>query len=167
MKKHSLRVMSALLFSALFSVLVGAAVAGESKSFPLAPAYQEECGSCHLAFPPALLPVASWRAVMAGLTRHFGSDASLDQAKAREIGNYLDANAARREQYATRDAGGRPLLRITEGDWFRREHRSGHDGITAAVWQLPSVKSAANCAACHRGAAQGDYSEREIRIPRS
>lgn len=32
---------------------------------------------------------ASWRAVMRGLGRHFGSDASLDAAKAGEIGTFL------------------------------------------------------------------------------
>lgn len=144
---------------------VGGALADGAKSYPLTPAYKEECGSCHIAYPPALLPPASWRAVMGGLPRHFGSDASLDAAKAKEISDTLDAAATRRDRAAATDAKGRPLLRITESDWFLRKHRDGHDGITSAVWKLPAVKSPANCAACHRGAERGDYSERDIRIP--
>ena len=58
--------------------------------------WQNECGSCHVAFPPRLLPAASWRAVMSGLDKHFGSDASLDAASAREIGAFLEKNAGSR-----------------------------------------------------------------------
>jgi hypothetical protein len=34
------------------------------------------------------------------------------------------------------------------------------------VWRLAAVKSPANCAACHTTAEQGDFRERNIRIPR-
>src|SRR5512146_2667484 len=51
--------------------------------------WQTECGSCHVAYPPRLLPAESWRAVMSGLDKHFGSDASLDPAAVREIGAFL------------------------------------------------------------------------------
>jgi hypothetical protein len=151
----------------VLSLTAGAALADGAKIFPLSATYKEECGSCHVAYPPELMSQASWRGVMRGLDKHFGSDASLDRAKAAEISAFLDANAAGRDKYATVDAEGRPLLRITDGAWFRREHRDGHDGITPAVWKSPAVKSAANCGACHRGAEQGDYSESKIRIPRS
>ena len=40
-------------------------------------AWKAECGSCHAAYPPGLLPAPSWRAVMAGLDRHFGTDATI------------------------------------------------------------------------------------------
>lgn len=126
------------------------------------PAYRNECGSCHIAFPPSLLTANSWRAVMAGLDKHFGSDASLDTDTAGDITKFLVANAGRRETAAP---DGTPLLRITETRWFRKEHRDGHDGITAGVFRSAAVKSAANCSACHRDAEQGDYSEGRIRIP--
>ena len=29
--------------------------------------WRTECGECHLAYPPAMLPAASWQAVMGGL----------------------------------------------------------------------------------------------------
>jgi hypothetical protein len=122
------------------------------------PLWQSECGSCHVAFPPRFLPAESWRAVMAGLDRHFGSDASLEPAAAREIGAFLEKNAGS-GRYAT---SARPVLRITETRWFVREH----DEVPARAWKSPKVKSAANCAACHLQAESGNFSEHNIRIPR-
>ena len=55
-----------------------------------------------------------------------------------------------------------PQDRITRAAWFVREH----DEVHAATWALPAVKSAANCAACHTRADQGEFRERDIRIPR-
>lgn len=120
--------------------------------------WQTECGSCHVAFPPRLLPAESWQAVMSGLDKHFGSDASLDAPSAREIGAFLDKNAGRNRHMKS----DKPLLRITETRWFVREH----DEVPGRVWKNPKVKSAANCAACHTKAESGSYRERDIRIPR-
>ncbi|NMG43670.1 cytochrome C [Aromatoleum toluvorans] len=128
------------------------------------PVYRSECGSCHIAFPPALLGANSWRAMMAGLDKHFGSDASLDAGTAAVITKFLVANAGRRDTSGT---DGSPQLRISDTPWFRKEHRDGHDGITQGIFRSEAVKSAANCAACHRDAGQGDYSERNIRIPKN
>ena len=125
--------------------------------------YREECGSCHIVYPPQFLSEQSWSALMSSLANHFGSDASLDDATAREIGEFLRANAGRR---ATVDASGHPLERISETVWFRSAHRPGEDGLTEAIFDSEPVKSPANCGACHRQAADGDYSERSIRIPR-
>ena len=47
------------------------------------PAYVQECGSCHAAYPPGMLPARSWQRVMGGLDRHYGSDASLDAPTSR------------------------------------------------------------------------------------
>lgn len=151
------------LVAAMTVLLAGGAAADEERrSEPLGAAYVEECGSCHVAFPPGLLGRDSWRAVMAGLEKHFGSDASLEAARTAEIGAWLETRAGRRDEV---DRAGQPLLRISQTRWFQREHRDGHDGITAGVWQSEAVKTPANCAACHRDAAAGDYSERNIRIP--
>lgn len=121
------------------------------------PAYLQECGSCHVAYPPALLPAASWRRLMSGLDRHFGSDAALDAATTRAISDWLQANAAS----GSRRAEEPPEDRITRSAWFQREHRK----VDAAVWTLPSVKSAANCGACHTQADRGSFRERELRAP--
>lgn len=113
--------------------------------------WQAECGSCHIAYPPQLLPAETWRKIMNGLDKHFGSDATLDPAAAADIGAFLAANAARGKR-AWR-AGS--ALRITETAWFRKEHRK----ISDARWKSQKVKSAANCAACHAGAERGEYDD--------
>jgi hypothetical protein len=118
--------------------------------------WQAECGSCHVAYPPRLLPAESWRAVMSGLSKHFGSDASVDVSSATEITDFLERNAGKK-----RDAGP-ALLRITETRWFKREH----DEVADRVWKNPKINSPANCAACHTQAESGNYSERNIRIPK-
>lgn len=119
--------------------------------------WQTECGACHVAYPPRLLPAESWRTLMSGLERHFGSDASLPPAARQEIGAFLEKNAG-----SNRQAAGQPILRITETRWFKREH----DEVPDRTWKNPKVKSPANCAACHTQAESGNYSEHGIRIPR-
>ena len=57
-------------------------------------AWQQECGSCHLAYPPTLLPKASWQGLMTGLDDHFGENASLDPATRTDILRFLEAHAA-------------------------------------------------------------------------
>lgn len=117
--------------------------------------WRTECAACHVAYPPALLPSPSWRAVMGGLDRHFGVDASLDPRAVAEIAAFL-------ERHAGRDRGGRATARITETPWFRREHRK----VPAAAWRHPGVKSAASCAACHPGAERGEFDDDSVRVPR-
>ena len=95
---------------------------------------------------------------MSNLSRHFGADASLDAASAKELSAWLAANAAtsKRVQEAPPDD------RITRSAWFVRKH----DEVPARVWKLPAVKSAANCNACHQQAQQGIFNEHDVRIPR-
>jgi hypothetical protein len=153
-----------LVILALALLAVSATQASDVKRFKQTnKAWQEECASCHIAYPPGLLSPASWQALMAGLSKHFGSDASLDAPRSKEITDFLVANASQRSSTA---AAGEPLLRVSETAWFRRKHRDGHDGLSAAIWKSPAVKSAANCSACHTLADQGDYSDRNIQLPR-
>ena len=120
--------------------------------------WKTECGACHVAYPAGLLPAESWRAIMSGLSRHFGSDASLDAASANEITAFLEKNA----DTSQRVSSGKPLLRITGTGWFKSEHRE----VAARHWKNPKVKSRANCGACHTQADSGDFSERNIKIPK-
>ena len=152
--------LAALLFSGLF---LSRAQAGGGHFFaPVAdPVVREECGSCHLAFPPSMLPASSWKRMMGELDKHFGSDASVTPAAAEQITRYLSENAA--------DTGGRryggKLLRgvalasapqrITELPKWVNEH---HD-ISAKEWKRKEVGSKANCAACHSDAERGYFNE--------
>ena len=71
--------------------------AADKPRLPPNPAYKAECGSCHVPYPPKLLPAQSWRALMARLDRHFGSDASLDARTSEEISRYLATESPREE----------------------------------------------------------------------
>jgi cytochrome c553 len=119
--------------------------------------WKAECGACHVAYPPRLLPAESWRALMSGLDKHFGSDASLDAPAAREITDYLAQNAGGKKFVSWE----KPQLRITETSWFRNKH----DEVSQRDWDNPKVKSQANCTACHAQAENGGYSERNVKIP--
>ncbi len=120
-------------------------------------AWRAECGTCHVAYPPALLTAPEWRQLMGSLDRHFGADASVDAKAAAEIDRFLATAAGRGD---ARDAGASP--RITSTRWFRHKH----DDVPAAVFRSATVKTAANCAACHPGATTGDFNEHAARIPR-
>lgn len=110
----------------------------------------EECGECHMAYQPALLPRESWAAIMDGLADHFGEDASLSPAVAAEIRAYLvGASVPARRKLA------QPVLAITEQRWWQHEH----DDIRPSAWRDPKVLSKSNCPACHKGAERGIYED--------
>jgi hypothetical protein len=141
--------------------LASSALAGDgprAARVPLLPVYAQECGACHLAYPPGLLPAASWQRQVQNLSRHYGSDASLDAATTQQLFAWLTANAGQGKRAATAP----PDDRITRSPWFVREH----DEVSAALWKRPAINSAANCQACHVRADQGDFNEHDIRIPR-
>jgi hypothetical protein len=132
-------------------VLAASAVTAEGR-FPV-PAnerWKAECGSCHVAYPPQLLPAQSWQRLMSQLERHFGTDAGLEPAVAAEISAFLERYSAT----GKRARAGDQTLRITQTAWFLREHHEVRP------------KNAANCAICHTTAEQGDFRERNIRLPR-
>jgi len=134
-------------------------VLADSKGFSATNAtWKAECGSCHLAYPPNLLPAPAWRRMMAGLDKHFGTDASLDARSAAEIGAFLESNAGAGKKRG-KDSG---TLRISETPWFTRKHHE----VAASTWKNPRVQTPANCAACHAGAERGDFDEHAVRIPR-
>jgi hypothetical protein len=131
---------------------------GQRLKVPLLPAYQQECAACHIAYPPGLLPAASWQRISQNLGKHYGCDASLDPATVAQLSQWLSANAAT----GKRSRETPPEDRITRSAWFVREHVE----VPAATWKRASIKSAAHCAACHGGAEQGDFNEHRIRIPK-
>jgi nitrate/TMAO reductase-like tetraheme cytochrome c subunit len=137
-------------------------VQADNYQVPKNTVFEEECASCHMAYPPQMLDARSWRAVMNGLSKHFGSDASIDERRRTTITDFLTANSGGRKTGDTSDARGEPLLRISETARFKKKHRE----ITAATWQRAAIRSLANCTACHAEAAAGNYIEHSIRIPK-
>lgn len=105
-----------------------------------------ECGECHMAYQPALLPAKSWVAIMDNLGDHFGEDASLRADLVADIKSYLTTNAGRGES---------SKLRITEQSWWTHEH----DEVPQSKWRRDDIRSKANCTACHRDAERGLYDD--------
>lgn len=122
------------------------------------PVAKQECASCHTLYPPAFLPVQSWGRIMAGLEKHYGTDASIDAKANLAISQWLT-------QYGgtyKRISGAPPNDRITESAWFKKKH----NGVSASTWKNPKVKSASNCVACHTGANEGMYDDESIILPK-
>lgn len=125
------------------------------------PAFQAECGSCHVAFPPQLMTADDWRRVMRSLDKHYGDNASLDEKTRQILEDFHGRHAGGAKVGAGRTARTGEPPRLTQTDWFLREHRD----VRQADWQHAGIKTPANCAACHMKAAEGSYREREIVMP--
>ncbi|MCB2227374.1 MAG: diheme cytochrome c [Desulfarculaceae bacterium] len=133
------------------------------------PLYREQCGACHFAFQPALLPAASWQKIVAGLDDHFGEQPDLSPGERAEILAYLEANAADRQgnkisRKIMKSLGGQAPLRVSRTPYMLHKHED--DDIPAGAFQRKAVGSRANCLACHPTAEQGVYDEHLVRIPR-
>lgn len=145
-----------MLAAAACVLVAGPAVAaGAPGRVDSAAVYRQECGACHVAFAPRLLPPASWNALMGDLPHHFGTDASVDPAIQQRLAAWLGEQGAVDRARPEGD-------RITQSAWFRHEHSE----LAPGVWQRPAIKSPSNCGACHSGADSGVFDEHDVRIPR-
>ena len=130
--------------------------------------YKEECGSCHFAYQPGLLPARSWEKMMGNLENHFDENAELDKETQAQLTGYLATNAADDANYkrskrimASLGKNDAPL-RVTETPYFIRKH----DEIPQRmVIENPELGSFSKCAACHVNAEKGSYEDDEVRIP--
>jgi cytochrome c553 len=155
---NPMKMKKTIFIAATLILASSTAYAGKMAMPSDAPAsYDAECASCHMAYPPALLSEKSWQNVMSGLAKHFGTDASVDPKTRAEITNWLVKNATTRQKYSETA----PENRITKTSWFIRKH----DEVRPDVWKRASIKSPANCSACHTDAAKGNFSESNIKIP--
>ena len=132
------------------------------------PDYRAECGACHMAYPPGLLPADGWRRVMGDLANHYGDDATLDAATTDRILGYLVVNSAdenkrlRARAFAVAPNQGSGPPRITETLYFQRKH---DEVPLRLVRDNPGVQSFSRCETCHGGADQGRFNEDDVRIP--
>ncbi len=164
---------AALGFLVVFGV--HEAHAGSHRFDPGPAVFQTECGSCHVAYPPALLSGSQWATVLGRLDRHYGVDASVEPATLATLRTALGAAAA--------PASDRELPRISTQAWFMHEHGNVARRVPApapataaatAARARPSAlppgsgapPSLSDCAACHTRAAAGDYSESSLRVAR-
>ena len=132
------------------------------------PIYKEECASCHMAYPPGLLPARSWKKIMAELGTHFGDNAELDAENFKAISEFLITNSAddssyRRSRKIMRSLNANETpIRITETPYIKHKHDEIPDKL---VTFNKAVNSLSNCNACHNKAEQGLFSEHGVNIP--
>ena len=131
--------------------------------------YTKECGTCHFAFSPGLLPARSWVHMLGRLDRHFGENVSLDAGTRGRIQEYLTANAADVSAYE----GSKTFMervkststprRLWEVPLFKEMHTVMLEVI--GTKQKVKVKTLTNCNACHQKAAEGSFGNDELYIP--
>jgi mono/diheme cytochrome c family protein len=135
---------------------------------PYGKTYFAECGSCHTAYAPGLLPARSWRKMMGELGQHFGEDASLQEPERLAILKELEDMAAdgayadmRMRRIAAGIAPEAAPQRIVDTEFFKYMH----DEVPSSFWRRKEIGSSSNCIACHTHANEGQYREWELRIP--
>lgn len=128
------------------------------------PVYQEECGSCHMAYPSGLLPSRSWKKMMSDLENHFADNAELDTETHQIISQFLAKNSSDKHTgKLTRSIKpSQTPLRISELAYFKHEHNEIPQHM---VNTNPEVKSFSQCNVCHAKAEQGSFNEHNVRIP--
>lgn len=155
-KSHFLARIATLM--ALLTLSTAWADSREMPASAMLPAYRQECASCHMAYPPGMLPAPSWGRMMKGLDKHYGTDASIDEATLRQINTWLQGRAGTYKRVREEP----PQDRITTSAWFEHKHRK----IDPIVWKRPAVGGRAQCMACHTRADQGDFDDDRVRIPK-
>lgn len=132
--------------------------------------YLKECGECHFAYQPGLLPSRSWKKLLSAdaLKDHFGDNAELDKNTLQTIYDYAVENAADKSYYkrsrkiALTTAEGDAPLRITEVRYIKRKHGEIPEKM---VKGNKDVKSLSNCNKCHTQADKGVFDEDTVSIP--
>ena len=127
-----------------------------SPALPLDATWQSECGSCHLAFHPSLLPRRSWAKMFAEQQTHFGEDLGLGDATLRHLEAYAAGHAAEALESAvawkmatTIPAASAPLRISATPYWVER-----HSRLDAATW---ARVHRSECESCHRDAEAGTF----------
>lgn len=132
--------------------------------------YQKECGECHFAYQPGLLPQKSWQKLLTpdALHSHFGQTADLDKDTLQRISAYALDNAADKSYYkrsrkiaiSTEDVDA--PIRITKVHYIERKHQ---DIPEKMIKGNKDVKSQSYCDACHTQAAKGVFDDSTVSIP--
>ncbi len=134
---------------------------------PMLDAWEEECGSCHLAYHPSLLPARSWKELLKKQNEHFGEELLLDEDVVKQLSDFAVANSA---ELGVTEASRKIMswnkpnltpLKITETRYWRRKHLE----IADEVWQQSNVNGKAQCDACHSDARQGWFEDSKMTIP--
>jgi cytochrome b len=129
--------------------------------------WREECGTCHLAFHPTLLPARSWQTLMAQQANHFGENLFLQTHVVKLVTEFLTRNAAENSlsepawKISRLTPSGMTPLRITETRYWQEKHQS----IAARAWASPRIGGKSDCAVCHLDADKGTFQDGAISVP--
>ncbi len=129
--------------------------------------WREECGSCHVAYHPTLLPARSWTLLMQKQNEHFGEALDLDATTTAAILTFLKKYSADTEMtepaYKIKKSipPNTSPLRVTETGYWIDKHRE----IPDATWRSQKVGSKANCGACHLDAEKGTFEDAAMHLP--
>jgi len=131
--------------------------------------YRKECGACHFAYLPGLLPARSWRRVLERLNDHFGESIELSAEVNARVHEYLNANAADKVP----DRGAALLLerldpektpvRITQVPHILKMHVVVREVLKTNA--TAKVRSLTNCDACHQKATEGSFALVDLLVP--
>lgn len=133
-------------------------------------AYQEECSSCHYAYPPGLMPEASWKKLLAAdaLAKHFGENIEMKESLRVELLDYAVKNSAdkatakRSQKIMASIAPGAAPERITEIAYIRRKHQEIPEKL---IKGNPKVVALSQCDTCHTQAKSGNLDDDSVIIP--
>ncbi|MDT8338098.1 MAG: diheme cytochrome c [Sulfurimonas sp.] len=156
----------------LFAMLGGILLAGSYEKKGVAPVtnelYKKECGSCHFAYQPGLLPSNAWAKMMSNLQNHFDTDATLEKDDFNAVLEYLHQNSAEKAMKYKRSnkivksiRHGEVPESISKTPYMVKKHREIREDLITQ----DEVKGLFNCSACHTTAEKGIYSEKDILIP--
>ena len=135
------------------------------------PLYMKECGTCHFAYSPGLLPARSWVLHLDRMAsgKHFGEPVDLPPQTRAKIQDYLTRNAADVSPYAgsktfmERIPASQTPYRLSGVRLFREMHTVIHE--TLKTNNKVKVRTITNCNACHRRAEEGSFGNGELYIP--
>lgn len=130
--------------------------------------WREQCGECHFAFHPSLLPARSWKKIFDEQHEHFGDDLDLDEETLQQLLDFHLAYPAeknltepsRKIMFYTPES--ETPIRVTETHYWKKKH----EDIDPKYWKHKKVKTKSNCSACHLDAKRGTYEDSDMRLPK-
>lgn len=120
--------------------------------------YKQECGSCHIAYAPFLLPKSAWDSMMSDLENHFGDDASLEEETHARIAVFLEkyANDVLDTKFTQQKES--KEIAISQTPCWEVAHRK----LNPKIFKTEAIKSKANCQTCHKDAESGIFAKNAV-----
>jgi len=130
--------------------------------------WREECGECHFAYHPTLLPLRSWEKIFREQHEHFGDDLDLDDETIHKLSEFhfrysaesALTEPARKILYYTPQ--NETPIRVTETHYWAKKHKD----IAEPYWRHKKVRTKGNCSACHLDSDRGTYEDSDMRLPK-